>query len=123
MRRIISVTLAAGVLATSVAWAANSSREELVAACQKEARSSYSLAWKMEPSLRDSIETHRKRMSDACAAFVSGSTSSTAALSQCLHETSAGPVHIQRARNMDREHIAKQRELCRSLGDAAAKAR
>ena len=123
MRRIISVTLAAGVLATSVAWAANSSRDDLVAACQKEARTSYALAWKMEPSLRNSIETHRKKMSAACAAFVTCGTTSTAALSQCLHETSAGPVHVQRARNMDHEHIAKQRDLCRSLSDATAKAR
>lgn len=119
MRRIISVTLAAGFLATSVAWAANGSRDELVTACQKEAKSSYALAWKMEPSLRDSIETHRKKMSAACAAFVTGGTASTAALSQCLHESSAGPVHVQRARNMDREHIAKQRDLCHSLGEAS----
>ncbi|MEQ1755390.1 MAG: hypothetical protein ABL973_14810 [Micropepsaceae bacterium] len=123
MRRVISATLAAGVLATSVAWATNSSREDLVTACQREAQSSYALAWKMEPSLRGSIETHRRKMSAACAAFVTGGTNTTAVLSQCLHETSAGPVHIQRARNMDRQHIARQRALCRSLGEAPEKAR
>jgi hypothetical protein len=116
MRKLIAASLAAGLIATSAASATQNSRADVIAACQKEAATGYALAWKMEPSLRSTIDSHRKKMSNACAAFASGTISTTAALSQCLHETSAGPVHIQSGRDRDREHIARQRDLCRELG-------
>jgi hypothetical protein len=116
MRKLIAASLAAGLIATSAASATQNSRADVISACQKEANAGYSQAWKMEPSLRSTIESHRKKMSEACAAFASGTLTTTVALSQCLHETSAGPVHIQGGRDRDREHIARQRQLCRELG-------
>ena len=116
MRRVVGALFLTGLLVTSNAMATQTSRDDLVSACQKEAKSGNALAWKMEPSLRNVIEDHRKKMSAACMAFVTGTNSSTAALSQCLHETSAGTLHIQRDRNMDRPHLARQRDLCRALG-------
>ena len=116
MHKLIAATLAAGLISASTASATQQSRDDVIAACQKEAKTGYALAWQMEPSLRTTIDSHRKKMSEACAAFASGSITTTAALSQCLHETSAGPVHIQRDRDRDENHIARQRQLCRDLG-------
>jgi hypothetical protein len=115
MRNVFALTIFTGLALTGLANAAQPSTNDKVSACQKEAKAGYALAWRMEPSLRPSIESHRKRMSEACAAFVAGKASSTSALSQCLRETSNGPAHVQRARNQDHGHIARQRDLCRDL--------
>jgi|JI10StandDraft_1071094.scaffolds.fasta_scaffold16527_6 hypothetical protein len=115
MRNVFALTIVTGLALTGLANATQSAPNDKVSACQNEARAGYALAWRMEPSLRPSIKEHRKRMSDACAAFVAGKSSSTAALSQCLRETSSGPAHVQRARNQDHAHIARQRDLCRDL--------
>ena len=115
MRKVFALTIITGLALTGLANATQSTPNDKVAACQKEAKAGYALAWRMEPSLRHSIEGHRKRMSDACAAFVTGKTGATSALSQCLRESSSGPAHVQRARNQDHAHIARQRDLCRDL--------
>ena len=117
MHRLIATSLAAVLISVSTASATQTPRADVIAACQKEATSGYALAWKMEPSLRTTIDSHRKKMSEACAAFASGKVTTTQALSQCLHETSAGPVHIQRDRARDEAHIARQRLLCKELGN------
>jgi len=115
MRNVFALTIVTGLALTGLASAAQPSKNDKVSTCQKEAKAGYALAWRMEPSLRPSIEEHRKRMSAACAAFVAGKSTSTAALSQCLRETSSGPAHVQRARNQDHAHIARQRDLCKAL--------
>lgn len=115
MRKVFALTIITGLALTGLANATQSSPNDKVSACQKEARAGYALAWRMEPTLRPAIDGHRKRMTAACAAFVAGKASSTSALAQCLRETSSGPVHVQRARNQDHEHIARQRDLCRDL--------
>lgn len=89
---------------------------ESVQACTSEAQSAYGRALRMEPSLRPVILSHRKRMSEACTAFIAGKTTSTAALTRCLREASMGPIHVQRARNLDAPHVARQNEACRALG-------
>jgi hypothetical protein len=119
MRNVFALTIFTGLALTGLANAAQPSTNDKVSACQKEAKVGYALAWRNEPSLRPSIEGHRKRMSAACAAFVAGKTSLTAALSQCLRESSSGPAHVQRARNQDHAHIARQRDLCRELVSTA----
>ena len=116
MRKYVALTIVTGLMSVATASATQTSTSDLVAACQNEAKAAYSLAWRMEPTLRPSIDAHRKRQSAACAAFATGKTNTTAALSQCLRESSAGPVHVQRARHMDHAHMARQRELCRALG-------
>lgn len=118
MRNVFALTIVTGLALTGMANATQSAPNDKVAACQNEARAGYALAWRMEPSLRPSIEEHRKRMSEACAAFVAGKSTSKAALAQCLRETSSGPAHAQRARNQDHAHIARQRNLCRDLAGA-----
>ncbi len=120
MRKVITLTVFAGLALAGVAGAAQTAPADKVAACQKEAKAGYALAWRMEPSLRPSIESHRKRMSEACAAFASGKSDSIGVLTRCLRETSSGPAHVQRARNQDHAHIERQRELCRELGGARA---
>ncbi|MFN8949387.1 MAG: hypothetical protein ACK6DM_04710 [Alphaproteobacteria bacterium] len=90
---------------------------EKVEACTTEARSGYARALRQEPSLAPAILTHRKRMSDACLAFLSGKTDATSALTRCLREASAGPVHVQRARNRDTAHVARQKVACRAASD------
>lgn len=115
MRRFIALTVVTGLALLGAASAAQTTPSDKVSACQQEAKAGYALAWRMEPSLRPSIESHRKRMTEACAAFVTGKTGSTAALSRCLRESSAGPAHVQRARHQAHSHIERQRDLCREL--------
>lgn len=86
-----------------------------IAACQAEAQSGHVTAWRLEPSLRPAIDAHRARMSEACAQLTAENASKTDALDACLAEAARGPRHIQRGRNMDRDHVARQRELCRKL--------
>lgn len=116
MGKMAGALLAAGLVLGGEAMATQASREDLVAACQREAARGHALAWRMEPSLRNGIEGQRKQMSAACAAFLAGGRGTTALLSQCLHEASQGPLHIQRGRNMDRAHVERQKDLCRALG-------
>lgn len=118
MLKVIVVTVFTGLALAGVAGAAQTVPSDKVAACQKEANAGYALAWRMEPTLRPSIESHRKRMSEACAAFASGKSDSIGVLTRCLTETSSGPAHVQRARNLDHAHIERQRDLCRDLGGA-----
>lgn len=118
MRKLLAATFLVGLAATTVASATQSPRAELVASCQKEALSGHAMALRMEPSLRNTIESHRKKMSAVCAIFASGNANTTGALSQCLHEASAGLLHTQRGRNMDRAHASRQRELCQALGQS-----
>lgn len=91
---------------------------EKVEACTREAEAGYGRAYQIEPSLRPVIQSHRKKMSEACLAFLSGKTDATSALTRCLREASAGPVHVQRARNRDVAHVARQKQACRALGSA-----
>ncbi len=116
MHKMAGALLAAGLIVNGVAVAAQSSREDLVAACQREAELGQALAWRMEPSLRGVIEGQRKHMSEACAAFLLGGPAPKAALSRCLHEASHGQMHVQRGRNKDRAHVELQKNLCRALG-------
>lgn len=115
MRKMAGALLAVGLVWGGDAVATQGAREDLVAACQREAARGQALAWRMEPSLRNTIQGQRKRMSEACAAFLAGG-GSTSALSQCLHEAAQGQMHIQRDRNQDRTHIERQKEICRALG-------
>lgn len=110
-------TTTAAFLATLLAFAgsayANQSAGDGVTACQAEAKSGHARAWTLEPSLRPMIEGHRTRMSAACARVATEKKAD--ALAECLAEAARGPRHIQRGRNMDRDHIARQKELCRKL--------
>lgn len=117
MRKVPVAAFAFAVLTGAVASAAQNSREDLVTACQKETNSGYALAYRMEPSLKDTVVSHRKKLSAECAAFVTGQANSTAALSNCLHRASMGPVQIQRDHTSDRAHVARVRAICRPPGD------
>lgn len=120
MRKMVGALLAVGLLLGADAMAAQTSKEDMVTACQKEAARGQALAWRMEPSLRNIIEGQRRHMDKACAAFLAGGTGTTTALSQCLHAASHGQMHIQRDRNQDRAHVERQKWLCRTLGRATA---
>ena len=84
-------------------------------ACISEAQLSHDWAWRMEPSLRPTIETQRRRLSDLCVSLSSATgAEAQGLLSDCLREAGEGPRHIQRGRDMDREHVSRQRAACRA---------
>ena len=112
MRMPIAAIAIAALAAIVSAPSASPTAQTGVAACQAEAVAGHARAWQLEPSLRSMIEEHRTRMSAACARVA---TERQAALADCLAEAARGPRHIQRGRNMDRDHIARQKELCRKL--------
>jgi hypothetical protein len=86
----------------------------LVAQCSQEASHAHAQAWRLEPTLRPTIEAHRDLMSTACVRWLSAEKTDVL-LSQCLAQASAGPRHIQGGRNMDRAYIERQQLLCRKL--------
>ena len=112
----------AAIIATTIGARAaqQASGESLGAACVREAQTSHAKAWRLEPSLRPTIEGQRARMAAACTSLASARGSVVAdALAACLSEAGQGPRHIQRGRDMDRAHIARQREICRALAAQA----
>ena len=113
LKAIVAASAITAVLATAAigketpAAAAN--------ACTREANAGHETAWRLEPSLRARIDSHRARMSEICTKLATATGSKVALLDDCLVEAAKGPRHIQRGRNMDREHVARQKELCRKL--------
>lgn len=115
MKKLALLTLTASLLGTAqVALAAPSNIEGLVALCAREAARSHDRAWKLEPTLRPTIEAHRDLMSAACARWLS-SERTEVLLTQCLSQAASGPRHIRHGRNMDRTRIQRQQDLCRKI--------
>ena len=98
----------------SDASATPSTVDGLVAQCSQEAGHAHAQAWRLEPSLRPTIEAHRDLMSTACVRWLSAEKTDVL-LSQCLAQAAAGPRHIQRGRNRDRAYIERQQNLCRKI--------
>ena len=95
---------------------AKSTTDARVAACVSEAQSAHDWAFRLEPSLRPLIEAQRKKLSDVCVSLSNAhGLEAEELLAACEREAAAGPRHIQRGRNMDRAHIARQRAACRAL--------
>lgn len=107
--RVIAAVFFATLAFSGDAFAKEST---LAAACQAEANAGFARAWRLEPSLRPAIADHRARMSAACTRVA---TEKTTALNSCLAEAARGPRHVQRGRNMDRDHVTRQKALCRQL--------
>lgn len=97
-----------------VASATPSSLDGLVAQCSREAARSHEQTWRLEPTLRPTIEAHRDLMSAACARWLS-SEKTDVLLTQCLSQAVAGPRHIRDGRNIDGAYIERQQNLCRKL--------
>lgn len=116
---MIKLTLAAVAVVLTLAPEALSkdtpAAGSLAAACTREAQAGHAMAWRLEPSLRAMIEDHRARMSSICTQLSAGTGSKSEFLADCLSEAAKGPRHIQRGRDMDRDHVARQKELCRKL--------
>ena len=103
-------------LATGGRAAQQSPASDLTSACLHEAQLGHAKAWRLEPSLRPMIEGQRTRMRELCTRLANAQSPERAALlDDCLREANQGPRHIQRGRNADREHIARQRDACRAL--------
>lgn len=65
------------------------------------------------------IEAQRKTMGEICTKLSTArGFEAEELLAQCLREAAAGPRHIQRGRDMDREHIERQRTACRAVAGA-----
>ena len=115
-------TAALAVVALFVGWATGahaaqqSPASDLASACMREAQLGHAKAWRLEPSLRPMIEGQRTRMRELCTRLANAQSPERAALlDDCLREATQGPRHIQRGRNSDREHIARQQHICRAL--------
>lgn len=108
MRMIVAIFLAT----LALSGAAFAKQGTLATACEAEANAGYVRAWRLEPSLRPAIADHRARMRVACARVAA---EKAAALNACLTEAARGPRHVQRGRNMDRDHVTRQKALCRQL--------
>lgn len=121
MKKLALLTMTAILFGTAApaAFAKSSNLDALVAQCSREAVRSHERAWKLEPTLRPTIEAHRDLMSAACARWLS-SERTEVLLTQCLAQAAAGPRHIQRGRNMDRARIARQQELCHKIATLRA---
>lgn len=118
MKKVAVFTLAAVLFGATapVASATPSALDGLVAQCSREASRSHERAWRLEPSLRPTIEAHRDLMSAACARWLSAEKTEVL-LTQCLSQAASGPRHIQRGRNMDRARIERQQDLCRKIAE------
>jgi hypothetical protein len=116
MNKVAVFTLAAALFGAMapVASATPSVLDGLVAQCSREASRSHERAWRLEPSLRPTIEAHRDLMSAACARWLSAEKTEVL-LSQCLTQAASGPRHIQDGRNVDLTRIERQQELCRKI--------
>ncbi len=112
MARLMCAALMIVLTLTPAAFAAEA---PAVAACKHVAETSHETAWRLEPSLRAMIEDHRARMSSICTQLSAATGSKSELLADCLSEAAKGPRHIQRGRDMDRDHVARQKELCRKL--------
>lgn len=113
-----ATTMAATALTVVLAAAAigkEAAASGPAAACTREANAGHALAWRMEPSLRPVIESHRARMSEICTKLATATGSKADLLEDCLAEAARGPRHIQSGRNMDRDHVTRQKDLCRKL--------
>ena len=62
------------------------------------------------------IEGHRARLASLCLRLTTAQAEDRSTLlDDCLREAAAGPRHIQRGRDMDREGIVRRQDLCRAL--------
>lgn len=113
LKAILAATAMTAVLATAAVG--KETPAATANACAREANAGHETAWRLEPSLRSTIESHRARMSEICTKLATASGSKAALLEDCLAEAAKGPRHIQRGRNMDRDHVARQKDLCRKL--------
>ena len=107
-------------LASTAGASQQSQPSDLVSSCTHEAQIAHAKAWRLEPSLRPMIEGQRARMAAICKRLSTAQPEERSSLlDDCLREAAAGPRHIQRGRDMDREHIARQQEICRALAQSA----
>ena len=110
-----AIFTAAALMLALAATATSKEAPAAAAACAREATAGHETAWRLEPSLRTIIESHRMRMSEICTKLAAATGPKADLLADCLAEAARGPRHIQRGRNMDRDHVARQQELCRKL--------
>src|SRR5262245_15679783 len=94
--KVAGLVLAAALIGTIVpsASAASTTVETLVAQCKREAVRSHERAYRLEPSLRTTIEAHRDLMETACVRWLTTERTEVL-LSQCLDQATGGPQHIQ----------------------------
>lgn len=119
MFKIVGLAAAVFFVFVDAASGAATTQKPVVSACLAEAQTSHDWAWQMEPSLRPMIETQRKRLTDVCVSLSSArGEDAQELLSECLREAAAGPRHIQRGRDMDAAHVARQRAACRAVVSA-----
>jgi hypothetical protein len=116
MRNFAILTMAAALFGAPVpmASATPSSLDGLVAQCVRGAAHAHEQAWRLEPSLRPTIQAHRDLMSAACARWLSAEKADVL-LSQCLQQAATGPHEFQRGRNPDHTYIERQQGLCRKI--------
>lgn len=111
----VSVAVAVGLSPVIAATKADGV-EAAVNACSQEALVGHSRVGHLLPLLGPSVDAHRARMTNLCIRWLTATPAATEALlAACLREAALGPRHLHRGRDLDRDHVARQRKLCRKL--------
>lgn len=94
----------------------------LVNACRQEALRGHMRVGRLLPVMGPQVDSHRERMIAICEGWRATSGEASAALlTQCLNEAAMGPRVLHNGRDLDRDHVARQKKLCRELSAAVAK--
>lgn len=120
MFKVYSPVLISAVVAICAAFTAPSRAETpadaLIAQCRQEAMRGHLRVGRLLPLKGPVVEAHRTRMVAICNSWLSvKSGDADDLLSQCLAEATRGPRVWHKGRDLDRDHVARLKTVCRSL--------
>ena len=120
MVKLVSILFAVAVALATASLAIASSEvsgtEEAARACRQEALVGHLRVGRLLPSMGPQVSEHRTRMISLCNSLAQAKGQTTAdLLSQCLSEAAKGPRVLHNGRDLDRDHVARQKSLCRKL--------
>lgn len=123
MLRFSAVLLAMAVAIAPATASANAGGVvSLVNACRQEALRGHMRVGRLLPLMGPQVDSHRARMIAICEGWrATGGEALPALLTQCLNEAAMGPRVLHNGRDLDRDHVARQKRLCRELSAAVAK--
>ena len=120
MAKLVSILFAVAVAFATASLAIASSEvsgtEEAARACRQEALVGHLRVGRLLPSLGPQVSEHRARMISLCNSLAQTKGEAAAELlSQCLSEAANGPRVLHNGRDLDRDHVARQKSLCRKI--------
>ncbi|MEQ1865408.1 MAG: hypothetical protein ABL996_12270 [Micropepsaceae bacterium] len=113
---IFTVTAALATASLAIASSEASSTADTARACRQEALVGHLRVGRLLPSMGPQVSEHRARMISLCNSLAQAKGGAAAdLLSQCLSEAAKGPRVLHNGRDLDRDHVARQKSLCRKL--------